>query len=403
MVDTSSRKSSPTEHNSGLIELPGDLEQRLCTWASLRMQTLWRTVEGICDGYSHALEALVRVQQPSLAKEAQRALVQEKFQVVLAMQRYAHFSDPAKIKDGHRHLEAVEALFAAFGAHLKIAFIDEEDGPEGRRYFSALIDRTCPVAAKPGRLPSRQPKYRIELPGYPVLGHGKSDNQNCAVIFARGEVLQMIDCNQEAYYESSLFLPLALQEFATVRDGRRPGILGFREHIFSDIGLLGRLAADSEFAFGTVIQRTMDWPLQARLHYGHPDMMDKLQVLQQGGVSKGTKGLNLSEDIFAGIDLTLRGGWTTYKEYFYVGKGRDMGFMSVLSFFFQGVHGQRRAGHHPTVGQTRPQPLAAQVSGDLLHPHRLLFEPVLGELGHQGVRLHGCHLQLACKYRHWRG
>jgi len=333
MVDTSSRKSSPTEHNSGLIELPGDLEQRLCTWASLRMQTLWRTVEGICDGYSHALEALVRVQQPSLAKEAQRALVQEKFQVVLAMQRYAHFSDPAKIKDGHRHLEAVEALFAAFGAHLKIAFIDEEDGPEGRRYFSALIDRTCPVAAKPGRLPSRQPKYRIELPGYPVLGHGKSDNQNCAVIFARGEVLQMIDCNQEAYYESSLFLPLALQEFATVRDGRRPGILGFREHIFSDIGLLGRLAADSEFAFGTVIQRTMDWPLQARLHYGHPDMMDKLQVLQQGGVSKGTKGLNLSEDIFAGIDLTLRGGWTTYKEYFYVGKGRDMGFMSVLSFF----------------------------------------------------------------------
>ena len=35
-----------------------------------------------------------------------------------------------------------------------------------------------------------------------------------------------------------------------------------------------RLAADSEFTFGTVIQRTMDAPLEARMHYGHPDILD---------------------------------------------------------------------------------------------------------------------------------
>jgi len=224
-------------------------------------------------------------------------------------------------------------VLAAFGPWMKIAFIEDEDGENGKRYFASVIDADCPIEQRPGKLPSRRPRYRVELPGFPILGHGKSDNQNCAVIYTRGEVLQMIDCNQEAYFEASLFLPLALQEFSSVRNGRRPGILGFREHIFSDIGLLGRLAADSEYSFGTIIQRTMDWPLQARLHYGHPDMMDKLQVLQQGGVSKATKGLNLSEDVFAGLDLTLRGGWTTYKEYFHVGKGRDMGFMSVLSFF----------------------------------------------------------------------
>merc|ERR1719433_964688 len=123
----------------------------------------------------------------------------------------------------------------------------------------------------------------------------------------------MIDANQEAYYEASLFLPLALQEFGRDRHGRRPGILGFREHIFSNISLLGKVAADLEFAFGTVVQRTMDWPMEARLHYGHPDMMDKLQMMQQGGVSKATRGLNLSEDVFAGLDLTLRGGWTAYR------------------------------------------------------------------------------------------
>lgn len=30
--------------------------------------------------------------------------------------------------------------------------------------------------------------------------------------------------------------------------------------------------------------------------------------MQQGGVSKATKTLNLSEDIFAGMDFVLRGG-----------------------------------------------------------------------------------------------
>lgn len=315
------------------VEFPADLEQRLSEWASMRMQTLWRTVQGLCDGYDQALDALVRIQEPALSEDERRCMIGDKFQVLLAMQRYGVFSDPSKEKDGHRLLASTESMLAQFGTSLKIAFIDEEEGASGKRYFAALIDRSCRTVQKPGRLMAREPKYRIELPGFPILGHGKSDNQNCAVIFSRGEVLQMIDCNQEAYFEAALFLPAALKEFSVKRGGRRPGILGFREHIFSDIGLLGRIAADSEFAFGTVIQRTMDTPLQARLHYGHPDMMDKLQVLQQGGVSKGTKGLNLSEDVFAGIDLTLRGGWTTYKEYFHVGKGRDMGFMSVLSFF----------------------------------------------------------------------
>ena len=35
---------------------------------------------------------------------------------------------------------------------------------------------------------------------------------------------------------------------------------------------------------------------------------------------QATRGLNLSEDIFAGLDLSLRGGWTVYREYFHVGK-----------------------------------------------------------------------------------
>ncbi|CAE7353903.1 GSC2 [Symbiodinium natans] len=71
------------------------------------------------------------------------------------------------------------------------------------------------------------------------------------------------------------------------------------------------------------------------MHYGHPDIMNKEYMMQQGGVSKATKTLNLSEDIFAGMDFVLRGGGRTIKhrEYFHLAKGRDLGFNTVLAFF----------------------------------------------------------------------
>eukprot|EP00746_Dinoflagellata_sp_MGD_P147280 gnl/MRDRNA2_/MRDRNA2_79641_c0_seq1.p1 gnl/MRDRNA2_/MRDRNA2_79641_c0~~gnl/MRDRNA2_/MRDRNA2_79641_c0_seq1.p1 ORF type:complete len:820 (+),score=107.58 gnl/MRDRNA2_/MRDRNA2_79641_c0_seq1:304-2460(+) len=99
------------------------------------------------------------------------------------------------------------------------------------------------------------------------------------------------------------------------------------------MGAVGEIAAATEFVFGTMTQRSMDSPMCCRMHYGHPDILDKLQMMAQGGISKASRGLHLSEDVFAGLDLTLRGGWTKYREYFHVGKGRDMGFLSILSFF----------------------------------------------------------------------
>ena len=42
---------------------------------------------------------------------------------------------------------------------------------------------------------------------------------------------------------------------------------------FSDkAGALGSFAASAEFAFGTIVQRTMDTPGNVRMHYGHPDV-----------------------------------------------------------------------------------------------------------------------------------
>ena len=63
-------------------------------------------------------------------------------------------------------------------------------------------------------------------------------------------------------------------------------------------------------------QRTMSRPLWSRYHYGHPDLLDKSQMISQGGISKATRGLNLSEDVFAGMDATLRGSTIVHREYY---------------------------------------------------------------------------------------
>ena len=70
-----------------------------------------------------------------------------------------------------------------------------------------------------------------------------------------------------------------------------------------------------ESAFVTLLQRIMARPLCIRMHYGHPDIFDRLRAIQNGGLSKASKGLNVSEDIFAGFNYTLRGGYVTHIEY----------------------------------------------------------------------------------------
>lgn len=39
---------------------------------------------------------------------------------------------------------------------------------------------------------------------------------------------------------------------------------------------------------------------RVRMHYGHPDVFDRIFHISRGGISKASRGINLSEDIFAG-------------------------------------------------------------------------------------------------------
>lgn len=44
----------------------------------------------------------------------------------------------------------------------------------------------------------------LQLPGQILLGEGKPNNQNHAIIFTRGEAIQAIDMNQDATLEDAV-------------------------------------------------------------------------------------------------------------------------------------------------------------------------------------------------------
>ena len=314
-------------------------------WASLRSQTLYRTVSGFMN-YSRAIKLLYRVENPEvvqmfggnsdkLERELER-MARRKFKLIVSMQRYSKFKK--------EEMENAEFLLRAY-PDLQIAYLDEEpplvEGEEPRLY-SSLIDGHSEIMENG----MRRPKFRIQLSGNPILGDGKSDNQNHALIFYRGEYIQLIDANQDNYLEECLKIRSVLAEFEEMKTDNvspyTPGvenatvspvaILGAREYIFSEnIGILGDVAAGKEQTFGTLFARTLA-QIGGKLHYGHPDFLNGIFMTTRGGVSKAQKGLHLNEDIYAGMNAILRGGRIKHCEYYQCGKGRDLGFGSILNF-----------------------------------------------------------------------
>jgi len=314
-------------------------------WASLRSQTLYRTISGFMN-YSRAIKLLYRVENPEvvqmfggnsdkLERELER-MARRKFKICVSMQRYAKFSKEER--------ENAEFLLRAY-PDLQIAYLDEEppvNEGEDPRLYSALIDGHSEIMDNG----MRRPKFRVLLSGNPILGDGKSDNQNHSVIFYRGEYIQLIDANQDNYLEECLKIRSVLAEFEEMSTDNvspyTPGlpptnfnpvaILGAREYIFSEnAGVLGDVAAGKEQTFGTLFARTLA-QIGGKLHYGHPDFLNGIFMTTRGGVSKAQKGLHLNEDIYAGMNALLRGGRIKHCEYYQCGKGRDLGFGSILNF-----------------------------------------------------------------------
>lgn len=299
-------------------------------WATNRGQTLFRTVSGMMQ-HDEALQLLARLEEPHLNNDDLANLALQKMTYIVTCQRYGvqkRTGDP-RATDIEYMLSQYPTLRVAYIDTVQVAVHDESGATvEVEEHFSVLI-KSVLIDGKP----EVQEVYRIKLPGNPIVGEGKPENQSHAIIFTRGEMLQTVDMNQDAYFEEALKMRNILQEFDCGSLDRPVTIVGFAEHIFtSRLSSIANYMALQEGVFVTLGQRVLANPLKIRMHYGHPDVFDKLFHITRGGISKASRGINLSEDIFAGYNTTLRGGSVVFREYMEIGKGRDVGLQQLTTF-----------------------------------------------------------------------
>ncbi|XP_062221703.1 callose synthase 11-like [Phragmites australis] len=209
---------------------------------------------------------------------------------------------------------------------LRVAYVDEVHHQGYTQYYSVLVKFDQ-------GLQREVEIYRVRLPGPLKLGEGKPENQNHAIIFTRGDAVQTIDMNQDNYFEEALKMRNLLEQYNYYHGSRKPTLLGVREHVFTgSVSSLAWFMSAQETSFVTLGQRVLANPLKVRMHYGHPDVFDRLWFLTRGGISKASRVINISEDIFAGFNCTLRGGNVSHHEYIQVGKGRDVGLNQISMF-----------------------------------------------------------------------
>ncbi|XP_020251345.1 putative callose synthase 8 isoform X2 [Asparagus officinalis] len=338
------QKIYPDEWKNFLERFKSELpSEEIRYWASYRGQTLSRTVRGMMN-YRKALKlqafldmankqdilkGRISSERDHYRKNSQQpwaaqldALIDMKFTYVISCQEFGN-----QKSSGDPHAQDIIDLMIRYPS-LRVAYIEEKeeivvDKPH-KVYSSVLVKAHNNLD---------QEIYRIKLPGPPIIGEGKPENQNHAIIFTRGDALQTIDMNQDNYMEEAFKVRNLLQEFLKHHGDRYPTILGLREHIFTgSVSSLAGFMSYQESSFVTIGQRFLANPLRVRFHYGHPDLFDRLFHLTRGGISKASRIINLSEDVFAGFNSTLRRGCVTYNEYIQVGKGRDVGLNQISKF-----------------------------------------------------------------------
>ncbi|KAG1671277.1 hypothetical protein FOA52_010848 [Chlamydomonas sp. UWO 241] len=215
--------SAAVEADFGVGAPLHELGLQLQLWASFRGQLLARTVRGMMC-YDKALRVLARLEYPRAAaagsaggpkghEHAQGAaraqyeawldrLIEKKFCHIVSAQLYSHH----RVSKDPRQRWLAQSLDILLGLcdRLKLAFIDDVGGSQ----FSVLLRGRRDGWAAEWEHPAAhgsavEEVYRVRLPRNRysrrgvIVGEGKPENQNHAVIFAHGEALQTIDMNQD--------------------------------------------------------------------------------------------------------------------------------------------------------------------------------------------------------------
>ncbi|KAJ6971354.1 callose synthase 10 isoform X1 [Populus alba x Populus x berolinensis] len=310
--------------DADLQESSGDsLELRF--WASYRGQTLARTVRGMMY-YRRALMLQSYLERRSLgvddysqtnfstsqgfelSREA-RAQADLKFTYVVSCQIYGQQKQKKAVEaaDISLLLQRNEALRVAF---IHVEESDSSDGQVSHEFYSKLVKADI---------------------------HGKDQDP---VEGLNNFVVLFLLLSHDNYLEEAMKMRNLLEEFRANHGIRPPTILGVRENVFTgSVFIVSLVHVQSRnklcnigptcVSISTQLVLMHRW---VRMHYGHPDVFDRVFHITRGGISKASRVINISEDIFAGFNTTLRQGNITHHEYIQVGKGRDVGLNQIALF-----------------------------------------------------------------------
>eukprot|EP00755_Sulcionema_specki_P026593 Sspe_Gene.16136::Locus_5672_Transcript_1_1_Confidence_1.000_Length_10014::g.16136::m.16136 len=328
-------------------------------WASMRMQTVGRTVRGIERSretirFLLDLEAdytLEGIEQDTSFTLYTETMCRDKVQVIIALQRMAANT---WYEENKTALITVWERFPLMQVVYDITVRDYHNSPEVSEktiekmddlwdcvdYASCLAvwdDLTMDwrvAKAVARRLPLRMVKSDDVKWGISGALQGKSVNQMHCLPFCNGQLVQAIDCNQDGYFEECLKLRSLLHNFFPEKDRRwsRYKVVGHPEYVITmKSGTVGRMAGYAEYIFNTLFQRVLS-VLGVRMHYGHPDYFDSSWLLTQGGMSKPNPRINLNEDIFAGFHIKASQQKTVHIDEVKAGKGRETNFDGAMGF-----------------------------------------------------------------------
>lgn len=334
-----------------------DLIGEIRLWASLRSQTVAKTAAGAIK-YHQVLELLPCVED---AGESPIKSLERLVQLIIAHQTYGNKNQPETSDQDVRLLlrmyrEYPVLLVCDYDSRTARSSLKEQVETwfrrvhkcnPGFRYASVLLRYNNDYQnGQPDEnlvkvievLPRVYPLLLGELDSRPhsLKTQGKAANQLGALRFASGHYLQMMDANMGAFFGEACKVPYVLRLFQPPGSDRRTvqsRIIGFREFIFTGAqGAVGAAMADAEWTFGTICQRFLAG-LGARMHYGHPDFFDAFWASNRGSVSKASPILNLSEDIFAGFNVIMRGEVSSHVDCLEWEKGREVSFNKASLFF----------------------------------------------------------------------
>eukprot|EP01065_Artemidia_motanka_P016198 TRINITY_DN1991_c1_g1_i1.p1 TRINITY_DN1991_c1_g1~~TRINITY_DN1991_c1_g1_i1.p1 ORF type:complete len:4365 (+),score=1563.77 TRINITY_DN1991_c1_g1_i1:29-13096(+) len=340
-------------------------------WASMRMQTVARTVRGM-ERKREALSFMLWLEREytgteNMSEEFCEVLANDKIQIILALQNLANnrwytkqesalmtmWSRYPKVQvsfpidtQEYRNSPTVvrkvrEHVFEQWECERHLSCLAtwvplQYDEEEGTTFGGTWVVTRTYARRNPLRL---EKKSKFGING---LQQGKAANQAHSIPFATGQLIQAIDCNQDGYFEEALKLRSVLTKFwpGPDRSTSEYKIVGFPEYsTTSRSGIVGRISSYSEYIFVNVAQKVMAHPLGVRMHYGHPDFFDKSWITTQGGMSKANPKINLNEDIFAGYHVSGSGEAVDHVDSVREGKGRETNFDGANGFQMKLAYG----------------------------------------------------------------